>query len=359
MNWIRISLWYFGFSLFLFFLGDLAFTKLIGLSDPYANEKRYRIKHSYYHHTFSKNYQGRRPWGIDEYYMCTDEHGFKVSCSQNTSSGNSFDIVFIGDSFTEAIGMPYENSFVGMFASNYPKLRVANLGVTSYSPSIYLNKIESTLSEGLRFNHVVVFIDISDIQDEAFYYRKASNGSIYTKSFKDKNQTLLFIQAKKFVKRNFHLFWYEHLRTKELVFDEDKGLKRRSEWTHNAKSEYYGELGVDGAVKKAVYNMTQLHELLLTNGIKLSVGVYPWPEQLKYFDNDENRQEKIWREFCDNRCEMFINVFPDFNDLVESIGVDETYNRFFIEGDVHFNKYGNEIIFRELKREYENLISVN
>jgi len=185
---------------------------------------------------------------------------------------------------------------------------------------------------------------------------------------------LLFIQVKEFVKRNFCLFSYAYLTIKDLVFDKDKVFNMprsvfnmprsvfnmpRSKWTHNAKSDHYGELGVDGAVKKAVDNMTQLYELLSTNGIKLSVGVYPWPEQLKYFDNDENRQEKLWRDFCDNRCEMFINVFPDFNDLVESIGVDETYDRFFIEGDLHFNKYGNEIVFRALKREYENLVSVN
>lgn len=67
--------------------------------------------------------------------------------------------------------MPYEESFAGRFAAKHPEYKVANLGVASYSPSIYFKKVEHLLSRGYTFRHVVVLPDISDIWDENKRYR--------------------------------------------------------------------------------------------------------------------------------------------------------------------------------------------
>ena len=66
--------------------------------------------------------------------------------------------------------MSYENSFVGKFASNYKDLKIANLAVSSYNPTIYLIKLKWLLDNGYSFKHIYVFIDISDIQDESRYF---------------------------------------------------------------------------------------------------------------------------------------------------------------------------------------------
>ncbi len=50
----------------------------------------------------------------------------------------NFDVAFMGDSFVEG-GLEYEKTFVGIFEDN-TNLSVANLGVISYAPKIYLSK---------------------------------------------------------------------------------------------------------------------------------------------------------------------------------------------------------------------------
>jgi hypothetical protein len=85
-------------------------------------------------------------------------------------------IFFIGDSFTESPGVPYEQSFVGLFAQAFPALDVLNAGVSSYAPSVYYEKLKYLLDAGLKFDEAVVYIDISDIQDEGVFYSYDQNG---------------------------------------------------------------------------------------------------------------------------------------------------------------------------------------
>ena len=55
---------------------------------------------------------------------------------------------------------------------------VLNAGVGSYSPIIYWRKIKYLIEDvGLRFDEVVVYIDISDAQDEASYYELSDDGN--------------------------------------------------------------------------------------------------------------------------------------------------------------------------------------
>ena len=65
--------------------------------------------------------------------------------------------------------MPYEQTFVGLIAEQMPEKKIANLGVMSYSPTIYYLRLIDFLDKGYTFKELVVYIDISDIQDEANY----------------------------------------------------------------------------------------------------------------------------------------------------------------------------------------------
>ena len=79
--------------------------------------------------------------GVSNYLMCApDGNGFKISCDDfnDKKINKQFDIGIIGDSFTEA--QFYEEFFVGLISKKYKNLKIANLGVASYSPSIYFLK---------------------------------------------------------------------------------------------------------------------------------------------------------------------------------------------------------------------------
>ena len=75
----------------------------------------------------------------------------------------------MGDSFTEGVGYDFEKTFVGIVdkALSTKGMEVLNAGVIGYFPAIYFKKTEYLLETlKLKFNHMVLFLDISDIADE-------------------------------------------------------------------------------------------------------------------------------------------------------------------------------------------------
>ena len=91
----------------------------------------------------------------------------------------------------------------------------------------------------------------------------------------------LLTRVKAYVADNLSLFSFSYRVAKQLVFPANQVYKvgifsiERSECTHNLYSTAYVELGVTRLIERVVQEMTLLHELIETNGIKLSVGVYP------------------------------------------------------------------------------------
>ena len=386
VSWIRNFTIQIIVVVILLFGSDYFYTNHILVDDN--PESLYRIKHDIYHHTLLPSFNSVGNWGGPSYKVCTDANGFKSDCNSVLSLDTGFDIAFIGDSFTEAVGMPYEDSFVGMYAKNHPNLKVANLGVSSYSPTIYRTKLLNFIERGYLFDHVIVFIDISDIQDESLYFRD-SNGNVLQSANGSKSPSVFITKIKSYVAENFSLFTNFYLLTKQLFNEQPKtqvneqpktqvneqpktqvneqpktqvneqtktqardvfNLKR-SEWTYNSSSNAYGDLGVTGSIEKALLEMTLLSDLLEINGFKLSVGVYPWPAQISEMDRNNtetNLQVELWRKFCEERCVNFINIFPKYYSLIQKTSVEDVYQKYFIQGDVHYNREGNRLIYESL-----------
>ena len=185
-----------------FFLGSAILRHL----DPYLSKTQFyerliRIDHPVYHHGFRENVIYNKSKSFDgTFSLCTDNHGFKYHC--NKSRGKKFDFAFIGDSFVEGVGLPYEDTFVGIYEKNSKK-SVANLGVTSYGTNIYLSKINFLLNNNYHFDHVVVFIDVSDLYDDNTFYLLNDDLSVWEKNAKEKN-----LKRRKFLRYNFPLTNY-------------------------------------------------------------------------------------------------------------------------------------------------------
>ena len=123
----------------------------------------------------------------------------------------------------------------------------------------------------------------------------------------------------------------------------------RASWTYDAKASGYGSMGVEGGIQKAKQQMDRLYETLSRRGVALSIGVYPWPQQLLY-DSENSRQVKIWRDWCAGKCKRFFNHFPA---LFRSKEKDPDFVRnLFIWGDMHYNPRGHQILANDLIEKY-------
>ena len=82
------------------------------------------------------------------------------------------------------MSLDYEKTFVGLISNALKKnYNVLNAGVTSYSPIIYWKKVEYLINIArLEFDELIVYLDLSDIQDEASIYKL--NTSWFDRTFK-------------------------------------------------------------------------------------------------------------------------------------------------------------------------------
>ena len=404
-------------TMIIFILIDLfAGSALLAFARKEGKKDAFRIPHARYHHALQASYEGPAYWGPFEYWLCTNASGMKSACRDKNLTEKHFDIAFIGDSFTEGVGVTYEDSFVGMVAKARPELKIANLGVVSYTPTIYLKKLEDFLNRGYTFKKVIVFIDIGDIMDEALYFEDAQGNAKMTAE-------IIHPGAVAFIKRNFKKYlpltyeglyytklggaylahWvrpssttptatapdplpaatsYSYPTPKPTVAapapqpaDTTSSVKpdvaanppagtstqaaetkskakepwiyerefARSAWTYNFDAPGYGDLGVRRSIDKALKQMERVATLLESRGIKLSVGVYPWPAQL-LFDQEDSMQVQVWKKFCEQRCDNFYDAFPSFFSAVRTTGVHSAIVKYYFPGDMHFGKEGNAVI---------------
>ena len=360
LDLIKILLITFVFSLTIdFFLGS----KILKYFDTYFAKSQFyerliRIDHPIYHHTLRENVKYTNNVSfVDTYVLCTNNYGFKSKCDQ--VDNKNYEFAFIGDSFTEGTPIEYEDSFVGIFTEK-TGYKTANLGIVSYSPKIYLSKLNYLSKQGFKFDHVVVFIDMSDFYDDTNFYSIDENLKVAEKNYKKKN-----LKRRKFLRNNFPLTnFYMFVLKKYKFTKEEKQLDNnenpiftdkvniKAKWTYSKTDKIEGyDLGVREGNQIMVNHMEKLYEILSKNNIKLSLAVYPWPHQL---ENDvvNSIHVKIWQEFCQNKCEKFINYFPIFFEKMNNSSYLETYKKYYFKNDPHFNKIGHKVLAKELIKNF-------
>lgn len=369
MSWtskVKTGLQITGITLVLFLIMDLIASTLMpqALINVFGEGSLVRISSRVYHHDLQPGVDANVRWGQLSHRLCTDANGFKSPCDLFTEQRHKkqFDVAFIGDSFTEGMGYPYEQTFVGLYAATQPNLRVANLAVSSYAPSIYLKKVEYLLAHGYTFKTLVVLPDISDIQDEAIYYRPTNdfvedreyNGALVSaaRRFQEAVGKYFSMTTHGLTKTAKHVEQFIGKVSGRIV----KKAKTpypdhpRAHWTFEPDSDEYGTLGVQGGIDQAVDNMRQLKQLLDQHHINLVVAVYPWDTQLKHGEVN-HLGASIWRDFCQQQhCAAFIDLNPNFFAEAKRLGLEGFKSQYQIPGDTHFNEGGNRLIFQSIYR---------
>ena len=121
----------------------------------------------------------------------------------------------------------------------------------------------------------------------------------------------------------------------------------KSMWTIDQKFfEAYGRKGL----ARAQRHMDLLHQLLIRHDIGLSLAVYPWPDQIFHHDRD-SRQVRFWQDWASRHSVQFINLFPEF--IEDRQHPKQVIAKYFIEGDIHWNDQGHQLVGQRLLGELE------
>ena len=310
------------------------------------------------HHGLKPNCSNVLHWGWDSFEVQTNSLGLRDQHIREVPRvGDRPRVLVLGDSFTFGM-LAWGDSYVGQIAARFPQYEILNGGVESYSPSNYYNTTRLLLAQGVEFDEVIVFIDISDVSDEAHIYEDIDSFGAVTQRAETKvkwrpsfiDHLLITNSLWQFCKRMLVGLGLYGFASVDAIYPVDAP---RSAWTYKNSSELssfdktrYSPLGVEGGIAKEKLKMTLMWEELKDRNIPISVVVYPWPAQVIH-DTAESRQVRIWREWCEGRCKRFVSLFPTFIAVKSECPRSEPgcwYLRYFIFGDIHYNLQGNAMV---------------
>lgn len=122
-----------------------------------------RVANDQYHHGLAANFSGHDGWGFISYPLYTNSLGFKDASARVVPlTETRYRVLLIGDSFTEGVGVPFDETFAGLLyragSDRSEPVEFLNAGVAGYSPVLYYKRIKYLLDSGLRFQEVIVFI---------------------------------------------------------------------------------------------------------------------------------------------------------------------------------------------------------
>lgn len=341
------------------------------------HRKDYRQKHPVFHHTLAPNVSVMARWGRDFYPLATNSLGFKDLAPREVPlEGERFRLLLIGDSFTEGVGVVYADTFAGRLATALDgEAEVLNAGVAATSPAIHYAKIRHLIETvGLRVDHVAVFVDVSDIYDEAKVYSLDADGVARSSGEGDEHMAIpafgrTLIDGLKdnsiiatFVYRLRDWLVYELRRLKMHISDPDRPerladldlwrekLAQSGEFGWWFDDKAFAEWGQRG-LERAQGNMDRLRTLLARHGIGLTVAVYPWPNHLLRGDFP-SRHAEVWREWAAARGIPLIDLFPPFfaGDDAGRTVVDH-----YLPFDIHWNAEGHRRVAEELLPYFRDL----
>ena len=321
---------------------------------------------------FRANCSCVRPWLGSSYEFNTNSLGFRDERIRDVPFTSSRPrILVLGDSAPEGM-TSWQDSFIGRIAAKFPQYEFLNSSVEGYSPSNYLNTARMLLEKGVDFDEAIVFIDISDAQDEAaFFHDKDSSGAVATATQKQtksdwysdarlwiNNNLLLSNDVFNFFERELvRLGWY-HL---DLGHGGNEFDLERSAWTYRQVSDSepyetgYAPLGLEGGIAREKSKMDELYRDLQQRNIPVSVVVYPWPAQIAH-DRVDSRQVRIWRDWCQGKCKRFVDLFPAFFAIKEQCPPLQPgcwYLSHFIFGDTHYNSAGDAVVAEVISKSLE------
>jgi len=339
----------------------------------WENKPGGRVAHPVYDHSLRPNTSWTDRYGYYEAAYFSNSLGFRDGRIREVSlSSDHPRVVLIGDSFTDGVGIPWEETFAGRLEKSLAPdgIEVLNAGCNSYTPILARIKLRHWIADrGLRVDRVVLFLDFSDVKDELFYEEdeqgrarlipygpfasssgwgtKVEEWSEFSENWVEPNFVILGALS-----RNLKL-WVRKKTRKELG--------RRGLFTNQAPprwilqwEEYEGpeKPVVEAGIRKLKENIGGLSSFLKSRGIAFTLVVYPYPFHV--VEEKPNRAtQRIWSAWCAENGVDFIDLFPEF--VVPGKGA-EFMDKYYLRDDCHWNAAGHERVVEALLKNREKIL---
>ena len=353
------------FIIFILFDVTLMFFLPIEIKNKIYDRKSHKIKSYYYHHDLRPNASWVENWGYQNSKIFTNNLGFKDRENRNVEFKEN-NILFIGDSFTEGVGVEYQNTFVGKIESRIKKIsnkyEILNAGVVSYSPIVILSKLNYLINiKKFPITKVFVVLCNGDIHDDLFRYNNINEN--YVVSHNDFLNIKILVDINNFLKSNTITYQFikrvtplsnlfKNLRNQNNEDFKNYDLKKvlsilnnKPDQKHIIDKQEFNKWGASGLERSKLY-IEKVQELLNEKEIELTL-VYL--EEPIFMLNSINSSfyYSYWNKFSkENEIDfIFVNEYHKNEDDKFKI-----YKDLFFIGDNHFNDKGNKVVAEEIIR---------
>ena len=348
----------------------------IDLKSKLYNNRAHRIKSFYYHHDLRPMASFYDHWGYEKYQIFTNNLGFKDKNNRKINFKNR-NLLFIGDSFTEGVGIKYEDTFVGLIESKLKEkndnIEILNAGVQSYSTSIYLSKIHYLLNiKKLPITDIVVVVSGGDIFDDAYKYLDVDENFILN-HVDHKNK--IVINLINFFKSNTLIYQvisritppkvipglikslfikktslnYNEKENELLKISNDEISKMSflylQDYNYLFSKDEFDKWGKN-AIDKSINNLKELSKIVEKKNINLNI-FYLYEPAIILREPDIAVLTYIKDSFksLETNSVSFFELNDYFNGYKDKY---EAYKNLFFINDIHLNKKGNKLVFEEI-----------
>jgi hypothetical protein len=320
-----------------------SFLRLLGIgygsaplvSDPILHHVHPR-NYTFLSHAPNNEYGGFHVYYDHDRYSVSEAE-WKTPAKKTNTSETPCKIAFLGDSFTEASQVPYEESFVGLIRSVTP-CQVRNYGVSSYSPILYLTQWRHEV-KSWHPSIVVVELYSNDMADDERYAKLAEfdEAGLPTAIPGPGNDAFTVALRNLYLVR---LIRKVQLKVQWWLARDTKPISVVGG---------YVEEDPDITVLSAKL-MTALAEKVEGSGARFVMFVVPSKYRLANRGSQWSGLEfsDKWKEWAsENKHVFFVDLVHAFRHCSE-----QGSSPFFLE-DIHFNSLGHKIVATTLCRSFE------
>ena len=301
---------------------------------------------SFVHHEHPTNFQFRayhplNEWG--DFLVSFDEFGnreMRKLCKNGTQFNSS--IIFLGDSFTEAIQVSDNNSFTGLIQKELciNKIKISNLGVTSYSPVLSYIQLKSQLKRNKKINFkgstIIHMLSENDAEDDKKYYKQIKfvldNENLSEIPYIDSKKRISLLKSLSRGFYNIRLLRRIVLTIKVKVFHKrEKTASEDTERIFSSTDKCYLE---NKELKITSEFINKISSLAKTNGARYVLSAIP----------DDPKNKEISNYSCYKKVALKSNI--EFVDAPEELF--KNPSKYYFKKDLHLNILGNKLLANKI-----------